>query len=160
MLLRPGKAGANMVADHIAVLTYALAQVPVPSAPKILIRVDEAGAIHGLLEHRNALNTSRRTVRYSVEPCALISVSSGPLRGASEGSSRRSGWPISSVTSECPQARARSRHPPEQQPPGPDQRRPRPLSRRPELALRLTVTGPAAPPATPTRCIPAIRHPN
>lgn len=66
MLLRPGNAGANTVADHIAVLSDALAQVPGSSAAKILIRVDGAGATHGLLEHLEALNTTRRTVRYTV----------------------------------------------------------------------------------------------
>jgi hypothetical protein len=66
MLLRPGNAGANTVADHIAVLSDALAQIPGSSAAKILVRVDGAGATHGLLEHLEALNTTRRTVRYTV----------------------------------------------------------------------------------------------
>jgi hypothetical protein len=66
MLLRPGNAGANTVADHIAVLTDALAQIPGSSTAKILIRADGAGATHGLLEHLQALNTTRRTVRYTV----------------------------------------------------------------------------------------------
>ena len=35
-------------------------------AAKILIRVDMAGATHGLLEHPEAPNTTRRTVRYTV----------------------------------------------------------------------------------------------
>ncbi|EGX58717.1 transposase IS4 family protein [Streptomyces zinciresistens K42] len=66
MLLRPGNSGANTVTDHIAVLTEALAQIPGSSAAKILVRVDGAGATHGLLEHLEALNTTRRTVRYTV----------------------------------------------------------------------------------------------
>jgi hypothetical protein len=66
MLLRPGNAGANTVADHITVLTDALAQIPGSSTAKILVRVDGAGATHGLLEHLEALNTTRRTVRYTV----------------------------------------------------------------------------------------------
>jgi hypothetical protein len=66
MLLRPGNSGANTVADHIRVLTDALAQIPGSSAAKILVRVDGAGATHGLLEHLEALNTTRRTVRYTV----------------------------------------------------------------------------------------------
>jgi hypothetical protein len=66
MLLRPGNAGANTVADHLRVLTEALAQIPGSSAAKILVRVDGAGATHGLLEHLEALNTTRRTVRYTV----------------------------------------------------------------------------------------------
>jgi hypothetical protein len=66
MLLRPGNAGSNTVADHISVLTEALAQIPGSSRAKILVRVDGAGATHDLLKHLEALNTARRTVRYTV----------------------------------------------------------------------------------------------
>lgn len=66
MLLRPGNAGTNTVSDHITVLTDALAQIPGSATAKILVRVDGAGATHGLLEHLEALNTARRTVRYTV----------------------------------------------------------------------------------------------
>jgi hypothetical protein len=66
MLLRPGNAGANTVSDHITVLTDALTQIPGSPAAKILVRVDGAGATHGLLDHLEALNTTRRTVRYTV----------------------------------------------------------------------------------------------
>ncbi|MFE7243756.1 IS1380 family transposase [Streptomyces sp. NPDC057580] len=66
MLLREGNAGANTVVDHIRVLTDALAQIPHSSAAKILVRVDGAGATHDLLKHLEALNTTRRTVRYTV----------------------------------------------------------------------------------------------
>ncbi|MGW0827893.1 IS1380 family transposase [Streptomyces sp. NPDC002845] len=66
MLLRPGNAGSNTVADHITVLTEALTQIPGSSRAKILVRVDGAGATHDLLKHLEALNTARRTVRYTV----------------------------------------------------------------------------------------------
>ncbi|WP_405009730.1 transposase [Kitasatospora sp. NBC_01539] len=66
MLLRPGNAGSNTVADHITVLTAALGQIPGSSAAKILVRIDGAGATHDLLEHLEALNTARHTVRYLV----------------------------------------------------------------------------------------------
>jgi len=66
MLLRSGNAGANTVADHVTVLTEALKQIPGSSHAKILVRVDGAGATHELLEHLEALNTARRTVRYTV----------------------------------------------------------------------------------------------
>ncbi|HEX2300686.1 MAG TPA: transposase, partial [Pseudonocardiaceae bacterium] len=46
--------------------TSSLDQIPDSSASKILVRVDGAGATHGLLEHLVALNTTRRTVRFSV----------------------------------------------------------------------------------------------
>ncbi|MFF4232387.1 hypothetical protein [Streptomyces sp. NPDC001820] len=54
------------MADHIRVLTGALAQIPYSSSAKILVRVDGAGATHDLLRHLEALNTARRTVRYTV----------------------------------------------------------------------------------------------
>ena len=66
MLLREGNAGANTAADHIRVLADALRQIPGSSRAKILVRVDGAGATHDLLEHLEALNTARRSVRYTV----------------------------------------------------------------------------------------------
>ncbi|MBT2458751.1 IS1380 family transposase [Streptomyces sp. ISL-86] len=65
MWLRPGNAGSNTVTDHITVLTDALAQTPGASTAKILVRVDGAGATHGLIGHLLALNTRRRTVRFT-----------------------------------------------------------------------------------------------
>ncbi len=53
------------VADHLRVLAEALAQVPGASTAKILVRVDGAGATHGLHEHLRDLNTLRRTVRFT-----------------------------------------------------------------------------------------------
>src|SRR4051794_9171978 len=51
-LLRPGNAGANNAADHLAVLDQALDQLPralVETEP-IVLRTDSAGATHELLE--------------------------------------------------------------------------------------------------------------
>ncbi|QYC42085.1 hypothetical protein Nocox_22405 [Nonomuraea coxensis DSM 45129] len=66
ILLRPGNAGSNTVADHLRVLRDALAQIPNSCQAKILVRVDGAGATHDLLAHLEKLNTARRTVRYLV----------------------------------------------------------------------------------------------
>jgi hypothetical protein len=66
MLLRPGNAGSNTVADHIRVLTEALNQVPLKYRQKILVRIDGAGATHDLLDHLDGLNTLWRTVRFTV----------------------------------------------------------------------------------------------
>ncbi|MGN9839182.1 transposase [Nonomuraea sp. H19] len=66
MLLGEGNAGSNIVADHVRVLTDALAQIPNSCQAKILVRVDGAGATHDLLRHLEGLNTARRTVRYLV----------------------------------------------------------------------------------------------
>jgi hypothetical protein len=67
LLLRPGNAGSNTAADHIEVLTAAIAQVPTPHRRKLLIRADDAGASHELLEWITALDAKRgRSVHYSV----------------------------------------------------------------------------------------------
>jgi hypothetical protein len=52
-LLRPGNAGANTAADHVAVLDLALAQIPVAYLERIeiLVRADTAGATHGLIDY-------------------------------------------------------------------------------------------------------------
>lgn len=51
-LLRPGNAGSNTAADHIAVLDLALAQLPdAHRAKRILIRTDGAGFSHAFLDH-------------------------------------------------------------------------------------------------------------
>jgi hypothetical protein len=65
MMLRPGNAGSNTVADHIAVIAEALAQLPRAHRGKILIRLDGAGASHGLIEHLLKLGTCRRTIAFT-----------------------------------------------------------------------------------------------
>ncbi len=67
LMLRPGNAGSNTVADHVAVLTAAMAQVPTTRRKNLLIRADGAGASHGLLNWLTTLNAKRgRSVEYSV----------------------------------------------------------------------------------------------
>jgi hypothetical protein len=63
VLLRAGSAGSNTVADHIAVIGAALAQLPSTRRPgkNVLIRVDGAGGTHGLIEW-----LTRRRLAYSV----------------------------------------------------------------------------------------------
>jgi len=70
MLLRPGNAGSNTAADHIEVITAALAQLPAHLAgthgrtrasKKILIRTDGAGGTHELIEW-----LTRQRLAYSV----------------------------------------------------------------------------------------------
>jgi Transposase DDE domain group 1 len=64
MLLRPGNATSNDVADHQTVLTAALRQLPLPLWSKVLVRIDGAAFSHALLEHLQSLTTSRRRVRW------------------------------------------------------------------------------------------------
>jgi hypothetical protein len=64
MLLRPGNAPANDVADHKRVLAAALRQLALPLWSKVLIRIDGAGFSHELLDHLQTLSTTRRRVRW------------------------------------------------------------------------------------------------
>jgi hypothetical protein len=67
VIMRPGNAGSNTVADHIAVLTQAIAQVPATHRGHMLIRADGAGSSHGLLDWLTEQGSKRgRTVEYSV----------------------------------------------------------------------------------------------
>jgi hypothetical protein len=66
-MLRPGNAGSNTTADHIAVLTAAIAQVPAAHRKRLLVRADGAGLSHGLLDWLTAQDAKRaRSVDYSV----------------------------------------------------------------------------------------------
>ena len=50
-MLRPGRAGSNNAADHLAVLDAALAQLPVsPADEDIVVRADTAGATHDFID--------------------------------------------------------------------------------------------------------------
>lgn len=65
--LRAGNAGSNTTADHIEVLTEAIAQIPGTHRKKLLIRSDGAGASHGLLDWLTEQGQVRgRSVEYSV----------------------------------------------------------------------------------------------
>lgn len=67
VVMRPGNAGSNTVADHITVLTQAIAQVPAAHRKHMLIRADGAGSSHGLLDWLTEQGAKRgRTVEYSV----------------------------------------------------------------------------------------------
>ena len=65
--LRPGNSGSNTAADHIEVLTAAIAQIPDPHRRDLLITVDGAGATLDLINHITTLNSVHgRRVHYSV----------------------------------------------------------------------------------------------
>jgi hypothetical protein len=65
MLLRPGNAGSNTFADHLAVLTAALRQIPSRMRSRLLVRVDGAGASHELISHLLSLASRRRAVLFT-----------------------------------------------------------------------------------------------
>jgi hypothetical protein len=65
--LRPGNAGANTAADHIDVVTEAIAQLPAAYRKNLLVRADGAGATHKFLEWLVEQGRVRgRTVEFSV----------------------------------------------------------------------------------------------
>jgi hypothetical protein len=62
-----GNAGSNTAADHIEMLTDAIAQIPAAHRKKLLIRSDGAGASHHLLDWLTEQDQVRgRSVEYSV----------------------------------------------------------------------------------------------
>jgi hypothetical protein len=65
MLLRPGNAGSNTFADHLAVLMAAIRQIPARMRSRLLVRVDGAGASHELISHLLSLSSRRRTVLFT-----------------------------------------------------------------------------------------------
>lgn len=66
--LRPGNAGANTAADHIAVLDDALAQIPDAHrhGTDILVRTDSAGSAKSFLTHVRSLRTRGIRTFFSV----------------------------------------------------------------------------------------------
>jgi Transposase DDE domain group 1 len=58
-MLRPGSAGSNTAADHIAVLDAAIAALPPQHRRRLMITCDGAGASHGLVERLDALAARR-----------------------------------------------------------------------------------------------------
>ncbi|GAA4510780.1 IS1380 family transposase [Nonomuraea ferruginea] len=63
LLLRPGNAGSNTAADHIATTRLALAQLPRAQRRNVLIRTDSGGGTHEFL---NWLTRPGRWLKYSI----------------------------------------------------------------------------------------------
>jgi Transposase DDE domain group 1 len=63
VMLRPGNAGSNTAADHIAAAKLALAQLPKGARRRVLIRSDSGGGTHEFL---NWLTRPGRRLAYSV----------------------------------------------------------------------------------------------
>jgi len=56
VMLRPGNAGSNTAADHIAAVDAAIAQIPARYRRKMLFTCDGAGSTHALVKHITGLN--------------------------------------------------------------------------------------------------------
>jgi hypothetical protein len=57
VMLRPGNAGSNTAADHIAITDAAIAQIPARHLRKILFTCDGAGSTHALVQHITRLGS-------------------------------------------------------------------------------------------------------
>jgi Transposase DDE domain group 1 len=65
--LRPGNAGSNTAADHIALADAAIAQIPAKYRRKMLFTCDGAGSTHALVDHLTRIGARRGfQVHYSV----------------------------------------------------------------------------------------------
>lgn len=54
-MMRPGSAGSNTTADHIAIVDASIAALPPACRRRLMITTDGAGASHGLIEHLDTL---------------------------------------------------------------------------------------------------------
>ena len=67
VIARPGNAGSNTAADHIAIIDAAIAAIPAKWRPNLLITIDGAGSSHAVVEHLRKLNARPGwSVAYSV----------------------------------------------------------------------------------------------
>lgn len=67
-LLRTGKATANDAADHIAVLTDALAQLPADQRARVLVRGDSGAGVQVFVHHLHALGLHYSVGLYAHQP--------------------------------------------------------------------------------------------
>ena len=67
VIARPGNAGSNTAADHIAIIDAAIAAIPVKHRRNLLITIDGAGSSHKVVEHLEKLGARPGwSVDYSV----------------------------------------------------------------------------------------------
>ena len=66
-ICRPGNAGSNTAADHIAIIDAAITAIPAKWRRNLLITIDGAGSSHAVVEHLTTLNARAGwSVAYSV----------------------------------------------------------------------------------------------
>jgi hypothetical protein len=67
VIARPGNAGSNTAADHIAIIDAAITAIPIQWRRNLLITIDGAGSSHKVVEHLAKLNAQQGwSVAYSV----------------------------------------------------------------------------------------------
>lgn len=67
-MLRTGRATANDAADHIAVLTDALTQLPEQQRSRVLVRGDSGAGVHGFVRHVHDLGLQYSVGIYAHQP--------------------------------------------------------------------------------------------
>lgn len=66
-ICRPGNAGSNTAADHIAIIDAAITAIPAKWRRNLLITIDGAGSSHAVVEHLSTLNARAGwSVAYSI----------------------------------------------------------------------------------------------
>jgi hypothetical protein len=104
-LLRPGSAGANSAADHIAVLDAALAQLPEGERAQVLVRADTGGGVKDFLHHITKLGLHYSVGFYGMPPIveALSRVPRQAWRAALDGDGTpREGAQVAELTGYLP----------------------------------------------------------
>lgn len=105
-LLRPGSAGANTAADHIAVLDQALAQLPQVERGGVVVRTDTGGGVKDFLHHITDLGLHYSVGFYGMPPIveALGKVPAQAWRAAVDGDGEpRDGAQVAELTAYLPQ---------------------------------------------------------
>ena len=102
-ILRPGNAGSNTTADHVALLAMALAQLPVdPEAVDVVARADSAALTHGFVDACRDAH-----VRYSIghdltEPiriaCLVVPARRWRPAVSADGREERQGAEVAEIT--------------------------------------------------------------
>jgi hypothetical protein len=102
-VLRPGNAGSNTAADHVAVLEMALAQLPIdPLRVDVVARADSAGLTHGFIDACVNANV-RFSVGHDLTEAVRTACLSIPARAwrpaiTADGSDYRDGADIAEIT--------------------------------------------------------------
>jgi Transposase DDE domain group 1 len=104
-LLRPGSAGSNSAADHIAILDAALAQLPAGERAHVLVRTDTGGGVKDFLHHLTDLGLHYSVGFYGMPPIveALSRVPRQGWRAALDGDGApREGAQVAELTRYLP----------------------------------------------------------
>lgn len=104
-MLRPGSAGANTAADHIAVLDEALAQLPEDERGNVLVRTDTGGGVKAFLHHITDLALEYSVGFYGIPPIAeaIAKVPRQAWRAALDGDGQpRQGAQVAELTRYLP----------------------------------------------------------